>query len=73
MHTTKVQTKTHGEVLVLHNSDWSGMAVVHWKSDGETIQAALPGEMLVAMSRAAALTAVRSAVVDAIEGMKDGD
>lgn len=32
MHTTRIETAEHGEVLVHHNGDWSGEAIVCWTS-----------------------------------------
>lgn len=45
MHTTIIQTKTHGEIRVHHNSDWSGNAIINCQGS----EFELPGEVLLAI------------------------
>lgn len=66
MHTTRVETEEVGEVIVQHNGDWSGMAIVTWQDsdDGPRHEARVPGYVLVACAR-------EKAVRDAIRALED--
>lgn len=75
MNRMVVQTDL-GEVVVNHNSDWSGTAIVSWgfapdpkwpghEKAAHTVE--MPGALLVALGRGAALAQVRSAVIRTLE------
>ena len=78
MNRTVVHAAGLGEVVVNHNSDWSGTAIVSWgfapdpkwpghEKAAHTVE--MPAPLLVSMGRAAALTLVRDGVIRALEQM----
>jgi len=72
MHTHRYQTKEYGEVVVLVNGDWSGDAIVRWGFSGKepTIkysEAVIPGNLLLEISKRAAVDIVRDRLISALE------
>jgi hypothetical protein len=56
--------------VVIVNGDWSGDAIVRWNFRGnEYSEAVLPGNLLLEISKVAAVDMVRDRVVSALEGI----
>ena len=53
MHTTRLQTKD-GEIVLNHNSDWSGKVRVKWIEDGRECEVWVPGELCITLAQAGA-------------------
>lgn len=69
MRTMRIRTDD-GEVVVHHNSDWSGDAYVAWEERGTPIQTRLPASALLAAGKAAALEHVTRKLTHALEQME---
>jgi hypothetical protein len=70
MHTHTYQTKEYGEVVVIVNGDWSGDAIVRWNFLGNAYsEAVLPGNLLLAISKVAAVDMVRDRLISVLEGI----
>ena len=54
-------------VSICHNSDWSGDALVSWQENGLTKEVAIPGRILQAIGREAALELFKDKVVAFLE------
>lgn len=56
------------EVIVHHNSDWSGEATVRWQPDGGPMREAyLPAAFLVQLGEAVATEALKGALQSTLE------
>lgn len=87
MHTSYFQLPDFGEVIVIHNGDWSGDAIVRWgpilknpAHDGYTSgdkeyahEVTLPAGLLLGIGRRQALNFVRDQVLDFIGNLKYED
>jgi hypothetical protein len=74
MHTHRYETKEYGEVIVIVNGDWSGEAIVRWNFVGEKepmkySEAVLPANLLLAISKVAAVDMVRDRLISVLEGI----
>lgn len=79
MHTSHYTIEGYGHVIVHHNGDWSGDAVVQWdpRSPQEVPGVVefdnvvtIPAPLLIALSKKAAKDAVIAHVIAAIETME---
>lgn len=72
MHTHRYQTKEYGEVVVIVNGDWSGDAIVRWgftsnEPTARCSEAIIPGNLLLEISKGAAVDIVRDKVISTLE------
>jgi hypothetical protein len=73
MHTHRYETKEYGEVIVIVNGDWSGDAIVRWNFRGDRLgeysEAVLPANLLLQISKGAAVDMVRDRMISVLEGI----
>jgi len=69
MHSMKVKIRS-GEVVINHNSDWSGDVVLVILEAGKPERRVeIPGEVLLAIGKESAMKYVRSSVVEFVEDL----
>jgi hypothetical protein len=70
-HTYKFDLPGYGEIDIVANSDFSGLAAIHYTTNvGERCVAILPGELLLYMSKQVAVEYVRSEIISFLEGLE---
>jgi len=72
MHTTEIDIEHLKEITDLrihHNGDWSGDAIVVWKSvdEDEHHEVCLPAVVLIAVTRAASFENIRDRLISFLE------
>jgi hypothetical protein len=69
MHTYRLKAEGFDEALVSTNSDWSGEAIIRWKTAGATEyqEARLPGEIIEGLAKRFAFDRVEDRVRNAVE------
>jgi hypothetical protein len=74
MHTHRYETKEYGEVIVIVNGDWSGEAIVRRgftskEPNAKYSEAVIPANLLLAISKEAAVDMVRDRMISVLEGI----
>lgn len=73
-HTHKYQTKEFGEVVVIVNGGWDGIAEILYKDyDKKDRKVEVPAVLLLSVGHAAAKSALSSVVIGAIESWNPDD
>lgn len=71
MHTMFIDTEEHGQVIINHNSDYSGNLIVTWRdlNSGNIKNVELPAAIFVAINRAATRDDLLNEIVGFIENL----
>ncbi len=69
MHTTEYDIKGYKDVRIHHNGGWDGEVIVCWQEHGskKRHEVKLPSEILLALSRDAAVAIIRTKVEDVLD------
>lgn len=67
MHTMRVDSSEHGEIIVNHNGDWSGTVRVKWNEQDQVKEVWLPGVVLLAVGLEAMKDKVKSKLIAILE------
>ena len=73
MHSDFHEIKPYGRVVVIHNGDWSGLAIIKWTEDGVEKTVELPAKLLVKVGFRQAKTYVMEHIVSALEKVSEED
>lgn len=68
-HSARAVIEGFGEVDVIHNGDWDGLATIHWTDprSGELKKVDLPAPLLLELSKKLAVSIVRDRMISALE------
>jgi len=73
MHSDFYEIKPYGRVLVIHNGDWSGLAILKWTEDGAEKTVELPAKLLTKVGLKQAKAYVMDHIVTAMEQISEED